>query len=190
MDSEIDSNLSNLPELPSTPAPGGVSTRDLVDMKSPLTLQEIGFLEHYFISPYSPQIEELSKDDAMILAGFGHLSKLQRNRIANKILGKYESQAGDVRKIFGDIGFGQTQIARGIKDKALNAVSEMVSLNALKLAAQCTRMVEEPATSHQGVNIIINCGTEPAGGPGAPARPVNVLVQGSDLPAKPLQITK
>ena len=161
-----------------------------VDQKSALTLQEIGFLENYFISPYSPREDEPTKDQAMVAAGYGHFSAQYRNRLANKILRKYESQAGDVRKIFCDIGFGQTQIARGIKHKAENAVSEMVALNALKLAAQCTRMVEEPQASHQGVNIIINCGTEPAGGPGAPARPVNVLVQGSDLPSKPLQITK
>ena len=96
----------------------------------------------------------------------------------------------DKRKIFRDIGFGEARIAKGIMQLAQEAKSEMVRLNAHQLAARCTRMLEEPQASHQGVNIIINCGTEPAGGPGAPARPVNVLVQGSDLPAKPLQITK
>lgn len=180
----MDSNDSNLDVFEAS-APSR-----LVDQKTPLTLQEIGFLENFFLVPYSPQAEEISQDQAMIAAGFGHLSKPYRSRIAKKILRKYESQAGDVRKIFCDIGLGQTQIARGIKHKAENAVSEMVALNALKLAAQCTRMVEEPQASHQGVNIIINCGTEPAGGPGAPARPVNVSIQGEALPIKPIQITK
>ena len=101
-----------------------------------------------------------------------------------------EREEDDPQKIFRAVGFGEVAIARGIKRIAQKSQSEMVKLNAHALAAKCCRMTQEPIMSHQGVNIIINCGTEPAGGPGAPARPVNVLVQGSDLPSKPLQITK
>ena len=182
----MDSNNNSLSVVPSVP----VSTPGRVDPDLPLTLQEIGFLENYFVSPYSPQTEELTIDQAMILAGYDYVTQSTRGKWAQKILRKYELGAGDSQKIFCDIGLGQAQIARGVKHKAENAISEMVALNALKLAAQCTRMVEEPQASHQGVNIIINCGTEPTGGPGAPARPVNVSIQGEALPAKPMQITK
>ena len=154
-----------------------------INLKDMLTLKELKFLEIYFVGGETI-------DSAMIKAGYGEFGIQWRYELAQKIVRKYEAQAEDTRKIFQDIGFGQLTIAQGIKDKALNAKSEMVSLNAYQLAARCTRMLEEPQASHQGVNIIINCGTEPAGGPGAPARPVNVLVQGSDLPSKPLQITK
>ena len=154
-----------------------------ISLKDKLTLKELSFLEIYLVGGKTI-------DQSMILAGYDNVSQYWRYEVAKKIIRKYEAQAQDTRKIFQDIGFGQATIAQGIKDKALNAKSEMVSLNAYQLAARCTRMLEEPQASHQGVNIIINCGTEPAGGPGAPARPVNVLVQGSDLPVKPLQITK
>ena len=148
-----------------------------------MTLRELLFIELRFI-------EEKEIDKAMIQAGYGDHGEKYRYLLAQKIIKKYESLSEDSKKIFQDVGFGQLTIAQGIKNKALNAKSEMVSLNAYQLAARCTRMLEEPQASHQGVNIIINCGTEPAGSPGAPARPINVLVQGEALPAKPLQITK
>ena len=101
-----------------------------------------------------------------------------------------EREEDDPQKIFRAVGFGEVAIARGIKRIAQKSQSEMVKLNAHALAAKCCRMTQEPIMSHQGVNIIINCGTEPAGSPGAPPRPVNVSIQGEALPAKPLQITK
>ena len=167
----------------SLPKPIPEIVNDSISLKDQLTAKEMKFLEIFCSG-------EVSMERAMVLAGYetGHPNSVYYR--AHKIIKKYESQTEDTRKIFQDIRFGQLTIAQGIKNKALNAKSEMVSLNAYQLAARCTRMLEEPQASHQGVNIIINCGTEPAGGSGAPARPVNVLVQGSDLPSKPLQITK
>ena len=156
---------------------------DFANLDGPMTLRELLFIELRFV-------EEMEIDKAMIQAGYGDHGEKYRYLLAQKIVKKYESLSEDSKKIFQDVGFGQLTIAQGIKNKALNAKSEMVSLNAYQLAARCTRMLEEPAQSHQGVNIIINCGTEPAGGPGAPARPVNVSIQGEALPAKPMQITK
>ncbi len=158
-------------------------SNNYINLKDKITLKELSFLEIYFVGGETI-------DSAMIKAGYGDMSWQWRYELAQKIVRKYEAQAEDTRKIFQDIGFGQLTIAQGIKNKAINAKSEMVSLNAYQLAARCTRMLEEPAQSHQGVNIIINCGTEPAGGPGAPARPINVSIHGEPLPAKPLQITK
>lgn len=156
---------------------------DIIDLRETLTVKELRFLDLYLLG-------EENVDKALIQAGYVGYHPHSLYRLGRSIVQKYERQAEDTKKIFQDIGFGQATIAQGIKDKALNAKSEMVSLNAYQLAARCTRMLEEPAQSHQGVNIIINCGTEPAGGPGAPARPINVSIQGEPLPAKPLQITK
>ena len=165
------------------PEPIPEIVNDSINLKDQLTAKEVKFLEIYCSG-------EVSMERAMVLAGYetGHPNSVYYR--AHKIIKRYESQTGDARKIFQDIGFGQLTIAQGIKNKALLAKSEMVSLNAYQLAARCTRMLEEPQASHQGVNIIINCGTEPGGSPGAPARPVNVSIQGEALPAKPLQITK
>ena len=159
------------------------NNNDIADLSETLTVKELRFLDFHLLGGENV-------DKALMQAGYVGYHPHSLYRLGRSIVQKYERQAEDTKKIFQDIGFGQATIAQGIKDKALNAKSEMVSLNAYQLAARCTRMLEEPQASHQGVNIIINCGTEPAGGPGAPARPVNVLVQGSDLPAKPLQITK
>ena len=146
-------------------------------------LQEINFLEYYLAGGESI-------DSAMIKAGYGDFTKDWRYKVSQKIIIKYEAQTEDKRKIFREIGFGEARIAKGIMELAQKAKSEMVRLNAHQLAAKCLRLCDEPQASHQGVNIIINCGTEPSGGPGAPARPVNVSIQGEALPAKPLQITK
>ena len=156
---------------------------DIINLQEALTARELRFLDFHLLGGESA-------DKALIQAGYTGYHQNSLYRLGRSIVLKYERQTEDTKKIFQDIGFGQATIAQGIKEKALLAKSEMVSLNAYQLAARCTRMLEEPQASHQGVNIIINCGTEPAGSPGAPARPVNVLVQGSDLPSKPLQIIK
>ena len=175
----LDNKASEIEPIIMTPE----ISNNYINLKDKITLKELSFLEIYFVGGETI-------DSAMIKAGYGDMSWQWRYELAQKIVRKYEAQAEDTRKIFQDIGFGQLTIAQGIKNKALNAKSEMVSLNAYQLAARCTRMLEEPQASHQGVNIIINCGTEPAGGAGAPARPVNVSIQGEALPSKPLQITK
>ena len=175
----LENKVSEIKPIAMTPE----ISNNYINLKDKITLKELSFLEIYFVGGETI-------DSAMIKAGYGEFGVQWRYELAQKIVRKYEAQAEDTRKIFQDIGFGQLTIAQGIKDKALNAKSEMVSLNAYQLAARCTRMLEEPQASHQGVNIIINCGTEPAGSPGAPARPVNVSIQGEPLPAKPLQITK
>ena len=127
----------------------------------------------------------------MIAAGYCDLSKDYRYKLANRIVQKYESQAGDHRKIFRAVGLGETAIAMGILNLCKTARSEAVKLNAYALAAKCLGLQHDVIEGVEGITIVIHnpsqaqeqgVKTRLAGahqGTGAPA-----------LPIKPLQITK
>ena len=125
------------------PEPIPEIVNDSINLKDQLTAKEVKFLEIYCSG-------EVSMERAMVLAGYetGHPNSVYYR--AHKIIKRYERQTGDARKIFQDIGFGQLTIAQGIKNKALLAKSEMVSLNAYQLAARYSDAGGAPSQSPGG----------------------------------------
>jgi hypothetical protein len=160
-----------------------------IDIKAKLTLQELKFLEIYLS-------ERITIDNAIIQAGYGNYSKDWRYKLAKKIVIKYERSGGEAAKIFQELGFGQIKVVQGIIDKAENAKSEMVSLNALALAAKCCRMTEEKERTGQGISINIITTVAAPGGPGPGPIPSQVVIAGvtdedqPPAPRRPLQITR
>jgi hypothetical protein len=164
-------------------------------LKDKLTKQELIFLELLFNSPRKAWKERITIDKAMLAAGYGGFSQTTRYIIAGKIIRKYERGAAGAAEIFQAINFGMVKVAQGIADKAENAQSEAVSLNALALAARCQGMTEpSEAGRSTGVQIIINTGPAPAQEQpqGPPALVINA--DGSPatqaIPTRPLQITR
>jgi hypothetical protein len=138
----------------------------------------------------------VSIKEAMESAGYENLSKDQLYDLARKITKKYELATLDGRNIFIDIGFGPRTVAERIRHIANYSASEMVALQATKLAAQATRLISEPEQAHTGVKIIINCaapGDTPASAPTGPGAAIRINQEPDPrpaMPAKPLQITK
>jgi len=135
-------------------------------------------------------------EKAMISAGYTGLSQSGLYYVAGKICKKYERAAGGAAQVFQDLGYGQVRVAMGIIDHAENS-PPTVSLNALKLAAQCQGMVDKNEDRGQGINIIINTGPpQPLAGTTCPAPdgPVQIVIAGQEpgaaAPRKPLQITR
>jgi hypothetical protein len=133
----------------------------------------------------------------MIAAGYTDYGKNWRYILAKKIMGKYAQSTPGAAKIFQDLGFGQVRVALGIIDKAENAKSEAVSLNALALAARCQGMTEPTEAGRStGVQIIINTGPAAAPDPAAPGAPPALVINADGSTAAPaahrraLQITR
>jgi hypothetical protein len=176
---------------------GVIDNKDLnnnsLNIKDKLTNQELTFLEIYFNSKHLKGENRSTVDKAMILAGYGDFSQTTRYKLARKIVAKYEMAAPDSRRIFQALGFGPVRVALGVIRHAKES-PPTVSLNALKLAAACQGMIEQPDTATQGITINILT-APPAGSPGSPAAdatgPVVEVQAGSAAPPrKPLQITR
>jgi hypothetical protein len=166
------------------------------DKKEKLTNQELRFLAIYFGAPREKGKDRMTRDKAMIAAGYDNYSRDLRYRIARNIVKKYEQAVPDASKILRELGYGPVKTALAIIDHAENS-PPTVSLNAVKLAAQVHKMIDQPDNSREGINIIIN--TAPAAPlPGTavptPDGPVQIVIAGADPgtapPRKPLQITR
>jgi hypothetical protein len=108
-------------------------------------------------------------------------------RLSRKIVEKYESSAGDHRKIMRAMGYGETKAIKMLIDSATNAKSEMVRLNARAILAKCLGLHQDVVAVNQGIqNNIKGRGAGQTGG-GRPAQ-VN-QDQPRALPAT-LSITK
>ena len=99
----------------------------------------------------------------MILAGYEGYSSNYLKNLAFQIVVKHECQAGDHRKIFRAAGAGEVAIAMGLLDLARHAKSEMVRHNAWNSLAKCLGLSKEVLERAEGISIIINHGTPPAG---------------------------
>jgi hypothetical protein len=169
---------------------------NISSLKGKLTNQELSFLEIYFNSKHLKGENRFTVDKAMISAGYGNFSQTTRYKLARKIVQKYEQTAPDARKVFSSLGYGPVRVALGVIHHAENS-PPTVSLNALKLAAQCQGMIEQTTDPAAGITININTAPPPAGpgcGPG-PAVVVGVTTApgpgpGPAGPRKPLQITR
>jgi hypothetical protein len=100
-----------------------------IDIKAEFTEKELKFLKIYLLG-------DVTQEMAMIFAGYKSTQPRYIRFLAKKIIQKYESMGGDHQKIFREIGFGEVEIAMGIKNLAQNAKSEMVKLNALAYPRQ------------------------------------------------------
>jgi hypothetical protein len=130
-----------------------------LDLKSQLTLKERRFIELYLTG-------DLTVDKAMESAGYEGYHKKSLYRLGRKIVEKYESQAGDHRKIFRSIGAGEVAVAKGLLKLATTAKSEMVRLNAWATIAKCLGLQKEQVDAVTGISIVINTGQPAPTGPG------------------------
>lgn len=146
-----------------------------------LTMKELRFIELYLTG-------DLTVDKAMESAGYVGYHPNSLYRLGRKIVQKYESQAGDHRKIMRARGYGEVKVIELLIDSAEFAKSEMVKLNARIALAKCLGLNQDVVQSHVGVNIIITGRSqrppEPVEGGGRPAQ-IHVVQA-----PKPLQITK
>ena len=172
------------PEVPQSSYNVLLDNNSLVgyDMKSKITLKELKFIEIYLVGG----IKEI---DAIKLAGYESKSDSYLYQVARKIIEKYESQAGDHRKIFRAIGAGEVAVAQGLLEIAQGPYPADVRRKAWADIASCLGLKSEQVESFQGMSINIR-GMTPAeqgivieadGQPSKPALPP---------PFKPSQVTK
>lgn len=170
-----------VPEVLEDDGKNGIEEGSRFDLKEQLTLKELKFIEFYLTG-------DLTIDKAMESAGYVGYHVKSLYRLGRRIVEKYESQAGDHRKIMRARGYGEVKIIELLIDSAEFAKSEMVKLNARIALAKCLGLNQDVVQSHVGVNIIITGRSqrppEPVEGGGRPAQIHAVQ------PPKPRQITK
>jgi hypothetical protein len=150
-------------------------------LKGQLTLKEQRFIELYLTG-------NLTVDKAMESAGYEGYHKKSLYRLGRKIVEKYESQAGEHRKIFRALGAGEVAVAQGLLKLATTARSEMVRLNAWVTIAKCMGLQKEVLDVQTGINIIIRSRSqappEPIPGGGRPA-----LIHQAEPKAQPKMVS-
>src|SRR5208337_1157845 len=118
-------------------------------IKNQLTLKELKFLEFYLSGEHT--IEK-----SMIAAGYIGFHQKSLYRIGRKIVEKYESQAGDHRKIARAIGAGEVTILRGLLEIAQDTkVTAGVRCKAWEALASCLGLKAEVVESFAGMAIVI-----------------------------------
>lgn len=127
-----------------------------------LTMMELRFIEFYLTG-------ELTVDKAMESAGYKGYHKKSLYRLSRKIVEKYESSAGDHRKIMRAMGYGETKAIAMLIDSAENAKSEMVRLTARITLAKCLGLHQDVVAANQGIQIIIKGRGEGSAGGARPA---------------------
>lgn len=118
------------------------------DLKAQLTVKELKFIELYLVGDHNVET-------AMESAGYTGYHPHSLYRLGRRIVQKYESQAGDHRKIMRAMGYGESKIIEMLIDSAQNAKSDMVKLNARVALAKCLGLNNDVVQTHLGVNIII-----------------------------------
>jgi hypothetical protein len=137
-----------------------------IDVKTELSGRELTFLKLHLL-------EGIDQINALKLAGYRSTQEKYLQYLAKKILVRYESQAGDHRKIFRSLGGGETAVAQGLLKLATTARSEQVRLNAWTVIAKCLGLQKDTIDIATGISIVINVArqaeTEPGPGGGRPA---------------------
>lgn len=156
-----------------------------VDLKVQLSSQELKFITFRFV-------EGMTIENAMKSAGYEGYHPSYLWKLGKKIIQKYESSAGDHRKIFRSIGAGETAVAEGLLKLATTAKSEMVRLNAWTVIAKCLGLQKEVVDVQTGISIIIQ---QPQPAPSEPSRssrkPALALADKKALPGPtPIEILK
>jgi hypothetical protein len=133
------------------------------ELKSQLTIKELKFIELYLSGNYTQVI-------AMNLAGYEGYNQKYLEILARKIIGKYELQAGDHRKIMRAMGFGEVKILELLIDSATKARSETVKLNARIALAKAIGIQKEAVEGVEGITIIFEGPKGPQGQPPGPGQ--------------------
>jgi hypothetical protein len=89
------------------------------------------------------------------MAGYKCSSKSAFNNAFNMVMEKYDC-AGDHKRIFRQVGFGEARIAMRIRELALHSKSDQVALNACALAAKCLDMTKTEIDLVEGFGVIVN----------------------------------
>jgi hypothetical protein len=113
-----------------------------------LTPKEIAFMEAFLLG-------RVTKDQAMITAGYGHLHQDTRYRIAAKIIEKYERRADDRRNLFRAAGAGELTICLGLLEIAQGSYPAGVRRAAWADLASCLGLKSEQIESFQGVSLVV-----------------------------------
>ena len=120
--------------------------------------KELTVREHRFIELYLTGV--LTVDKAMESAGYEGYNQDYLYRLGRNIIQKYESQAGDHRKIMRAMGYGEIKVINLLIDSAVKAKSEMVRLNARTFLAKCLGMQQDVIDIAQGISIVVNTGPQ------------------------------
>lgn len=124
---------------------------EVIEIKTEFTAKELAFIRLHFS-------EGLNQIDAVRSAGYKASEDRYASSIAKRIIEKYESQADDHRKIFRELGAGETAVIQGLLNLAQKAKSEMVRLNAWTMIAKCLGLTKEAVEQMQGIQIVIKGG--------------------------------
>jgi hypothetical protein len=170
-----------VPEILEDDGKNGIEKGSRFDLKEQLTDKELRFIELVLSG-------EHTKETAMELAGYAGMNKSYLRLLASKIIAKYETKAGDHRKIMRARGYGEVKVIELLIDSAENAPTATVKLNARIALAKCLGLNNDVVQTHLGVNIIITGRSprppDPVEGGGRPAQIHAVQ------PPKPRQITR
>jgi hypothetical protein len=144
-----------VPEILDENSENGISSENGIeddkpsfDLKAQLTVKELKFIELYLVGDHNVET-------AMESAGYTGYHPHSLYRLGRRIVQKYESQAGDHRKIMRAMGYGESKIIELLIDSAEKAKSDMVKLNARVALAKCLGLNNDVVQTHLGVNIII-----------------------------------
>jgi len=123
----------------------GLGDSDLQEPTIKLTEKEKLFLAAYFSSG---QLEKSIK-----AAGYKSTHKQSKLIVANRILKKYCQVVADHKNILRDLGASEVALLRLLWDKAQNARSESVQVNAMKILAQVYSMLTEGLELPKGATM-------------------------------------
>lgn len=125
------------------------------NLKNPLTVKELKFIEFRLSGNYTI-------DSAMVAAGYEKMNQRARYFLASKIVQKYETQAGDHRKIMRQIGMGELKILLNTLELMEKAQSEVVRMAATAFAGKALGMHDGQEDTQQGIAINILRASSPA----------------------------
>ena len=134
-------------------------------LKDKMTLPELQFISNFLVSG-------MKRKDALISAGYQFNSESTYTKAGKRIIEKYESQAGDHRKIFRAVGAGEVAVAQGLLEIAQGPYPADVRRKAWADIASCLGLKSEVIESFQGMSINIR-GMTPTD-PGKPGLEVEV----------------
>jgi hypothetical protein len=129
-------------------------------MKAQTTAKELDFIA-FRLSGHYTIIQ------AMKLAGYLSDSESYLYNLAQKIVQKYEQQAGDHRKIMREMGYGEVKIIEMMIEAATKFKSETVRAKCRETLGKWLGLQTEEIEGVEGITIIVRSGQ----GDGSPAKP-------------------
>jgi len=153
--------------------------RSATSIKNQMTLKELKFISIYMTGEYT-------QEQAMILAGYNNYNPTYARYLACRILAKYESKAGDHRKLFREMGAGESLVVKTLLSLINTSKSEKIRLDAATQLAKCLGLHREIIEGQQPVRLIIEGPPEKE----EPKRTQQPTSTPEPPPAKPISIVK